>query len=1009
MESSIYQAIWYANQLEVPNAIVRLDFSWGQICTGVGLAALGAYIGYRMYMGSAIFPYSSSESKLTTLINRPLLRYTRTKYNLNYFVEPRKVEARVSDNGHKVSGQVRDAARRTIDDVINAYGWDRYEISPTGHSSTNEGIITHFATDDLHDNPFLPEVGPNHLIVAIDTDYYVEDWSAFLGTGRPALIFTFAPNAVSGNDGDCHFRIKDNVVYYEVSGGNIWIHKVWNWTAFGEHVCAMENPRFMTWFRYLLSFLGIRRYTWSKIVFSRPWDDTPHRALVWSIPKYSAYQCTFFESPIHARMLERINYKSAERPGWNKLVYVGDDLSNRVSIGREGDDAQSELKKKEFDVLMGLSSQQSVTTRMLALGGYTTTDLALMGQYYSGSPKSSGEELRLARGTEVMVHWPMSSTMDIPEVSFRSISTSLVPDSNAVPAIKRWESLSKSIDQRVTFQVNTNHPPAIFQRWAQEFLSILIPESNVGVPYSWDSTIEKLDKPSQVLAAKRVLETLDAKPRELIEGFIKNEPTHKASRIISSFPDARYLIALSRYTLAMRDEVLHSEENKHWFMPGKDPVEIANSVCEYVASVIEPAEGDYSNFDGTVSAWLQRNVINAAYLRWTHHSFRDELLPLLEMLITCPARAKRFGFRYEAGPGIKSGSPTTCDGNSVLNGFLMYAAIRRECPDLTPQGAYAYIGLAFGDDSLFDAQFKKAWNWVVNKVGMKLKVERYDEELGITFLARVFPDPLKTTSSFQDPLRTLRKLHLTSRNPTVPLADAAVDRCSGYLVTDKMTPVVSAYCHAMLRRYGPDASSLSKRLARADNNMDKPYWVFGDKSWPQKPEDVECIAKVMANRMGISVEVLLEFHNLLVKLEVDGDVPCIDIGSFKPVADSLERDGLPSSEPVDQRELKQDVELNSARIPKATADNDQRDRGVDGQSNPRLQAHRGSNSRLGGSADDVSKGSGNYRKRNRRASSEAKLGTSAQGRDPRSTLRPGGTPSKTGNSWKGKSGLKSRQ
>jgi hypothetical protein len=112
----------------------------------------------------------------------------------------------------------------------------------------------------------------------------------------------------------------------------------------------------------------------------------------------------------------------------------------------------------------------------------------------------------------------------------------------------------------------------------------------------------------------------------------------------------------------------------------------------------------------------------------------------------------------------------------MLNGFLMYCAVRKTYPELSPAQAMDQIGLAFGDDSVFSAKYSRNFQKVAKDVGMDLKAVKYDPEQGLTYLARVFVNPYETNTTMQDPVRTLRKLHLTARNATVPLPDAALDR-----------------------------------------------------------------------------------------------------------------------------------------------------------------------------------------------------------------------------------------
>jgi hypothetical protein len=507
---------------------------------------------------------------------------------------------------------------------------------------------------------------------------------------------------------------------------------------------------------------------------------------------------------------------------------------------------------------------------------------------------------------------------DLPEVTARVYAEPIVDTDNCVPMVKRWEVLSKSLDVRVTSVKNDKVPPKRYVNFAQEFVGMLVPQGGGGCPYSLEETSEMLSKPSQVLAVKQIWETVDMEPRRLIEAFVKNEPCMKNPRIISSFADMRYLLQLSKYTLKFRDEVLHHEDNQHWFMPGGTPEQLAEKVVEYVRAVESPNEGDFSNLDGTVSAWIQRHVVNASYLRYFRKEFREELGRYLEMLITCPSRAKRFGFRYDSGPGIKSGSPTTCDGNSEITAFVMFCAIRIAMPELSVHEAWRLLGLCFGDDSLFEERFRKTFQKAADDLGLSLKVERFNPEQGVTFLARVFPDPFTTKTSFQDPLRTWRKLHITFRDPNVPLADAAVDRLEGYLVTDPFAPITSAFARSVIRYYNDDcpekASAFEKRQERRSADREKPYWLTVGGSWPQAQEDFDLMLKCAAARTGFELENLRALHYELEESHDPWKPRTLrsDAG-VSPYKDTLDEDAQPAEGLVDLRKFQNDRQTNNLR------------------------------------------------------------------------------------------------
>nr|QYF49982.1 MAG: RNA-dependent RNA polymerase [Hubei sediment noda-like virus 7] len=800
-----------------------------------------------------IGPYPTAlDNFLTRFLQRFLINQTRIKYDYHWFPldNLHEVSKRTAENGHALSGEIRDSARELVTQAVSAAGCVKFEISPASQSYSSDGSCDHqhYAPADLHRSIVAGEPSDRSIIVGIDVDYYLDDPEAYLGLGLPTIFHTFNPITVSGMDADAPFTIKDNVVTYRVSGGSRWAHQVWDWCAYGEFIEAeaqAEGP-----WETIAAWFGCTRKVYHKVHHARPWLRSPSRVLVWTLPTFSCFTFNWLPSDMHARKLGRVSYSSTARPGWNVLIAQFEG-NRQISLGREGEDAHVELLMTDYDILMGLKTPQSVTTRMIDLGYVEGADRALFNQYHAGNsaPQQSVDEIA-APIKKVQVHWPLACEADEPETSARVYGDPIVSDHNLIPMLKRWESASLSIDRRITMHRNEKVPPPFVRNMAVEFVRLVVPVPGAGIPYGVEETATMLSKPSQALSVRQVWETLDVPYQQRIEAFVKNEPVMKAGRVISSYPDARFLLKFSQFTLKFRDEVLHSDGNKHWFCPGMTPPEIANKVMDYVAVTPLPLEGDFSNFDGTVSEWAQRNVMSAVYHRYFVQECQQELQGYTNMLLSKPAKAKRFGFRYEAGVGVKSGSPTTCDLNTVLNAFMQYCAVRMTHRDLTPESAFNMIGLAFGDDSLFDQTYRVAFDKVANHLGMKLKLEKFDPANGVCFLARVFVDPWSTPTSIQDPLRTWRKLHMTTRDPSVPLADAAVDRVEGYLVSDPYTPVTSDYCRAVLKAYA--GKTTSNRLNRLSKDKEKPYWVTEGGAWPQLPKDLPQMWAVIEARTGVS-------------------------------------------------------------------------------------------------------------------------------------------------------------
>jgi len=828
----------------------------GGIAFASGCGAL-AYCISKFYGYAAIAPYPESVgNRVTRALQRAVIDKTKTPIKVHFYpldslrtVTPK----RASENGHAISGAVRDAARRLINEAIDTVGGSKFELNPNPNSTEGARSHFHYAVGDLAQDFRNDTPDDNAFIISIDTDYYVTEPDVLLEHMKPVVMHTFNPKKVSGFDADSPFTIVNNIVEYKVSGGATWKHPVWDWCEAGEFITSRVKLTWKQWLKRLpLTLIGLHQVGYHKIHHCRPWTDCPDRALVYTIPQYTVWKFSWIPNEINTRELKRITYQDNTKPGWNRLEYVSEDNQLMVSLGREGEHAQVTIEKEKLDMLSGLGATQSVNARLIGMGHKDPLYTSLIVQYYTGKKVVAPVVSTIYKPTMPRVHWPVTSDADVPEVSARQYTKPIISDSMMMPMIKRWETMSESIERRVTFVANDKKPSDKIARIADEFVALMNGDVTNLTPLSIEETIERLNKPSQQLQLRAVFEIIGVEPRELIESFNKNEPGMKSSRIISGFSDILFILKVSRYMLAYSDSVLHAEHNEHWYYPGRNPTEIVDGVCEFTSdcdgAVIET---DFSNLDGRVSGWMQRNIAQKAMVRAFRPECTEEIISFMDTIINCPAKAKRFGFRYEPGVGVKSGSPTTTAHNTQYNACVEYTALKFEYPEARPEDIFQLIGPKCGDDGLARATVQKSINKAAKSYGLELKVERYNPEVGLCFLSRVFVDPLNTTTTMQDPLRTLRKLHLTTRDPTIPLADAACDRVEGYLCTDARTPLVGDYCRMVLRLHGPNSSTVDVRNSRRSRNKEKPYWMTCDGTWPQHQQDTQLMKQILVNRTGI--------------------------------------------------------------------------------------------------------------------------------------------------------------
>jgi len=363
---------------------------------------------------------------------------------------------------------------------------------------------------------------------------------------------------------------------------------------------------------------------------------------------------------------------------------------------------------------------------------------------------------------------------------------------------------------------------------------------------------------------------------------------------------------------------------------------------DYAAGVDEIGETDFENLDGTTSKWLQMQVYVACMLRYYHPDYHFAIREYANYLLSIPAFAKRFNFKYEPGEGVKSGNPATCDGNTHTNGFEEYCCIRETFSHLTTFECFCLIGPKFGDDGLTRKELKRAHTKICDQLGLRMKFETCLPDTGVTFLARVYVDPWTTSTTMQDPLRTWRKLHLTARDPNVPLETAALDRLDGYMVTDRFTPITSDYCQMIQRNFIMKVAEDTKRAQRLSKDREKTYWLTKGGAWPQDPNDYDLMFDCISARTGFDKDVLEEFRLHLQQLNNPWELRSLNRNEEPcPYKDTLDEDALPT-EPLDARQIQEDVESKHLRAnPETTRTSSRENQSPGGGASPSRSRRRG--------------------------------------------------------------------
>jgi hypothetical protein len=720
---------------------------------------------------------------------------------------------------HPTAAALRTSASLALEKVVKECGFQPYHVSMANRDRA-DGCRYYYFAKDL-DKPFRDDpVTKNNVLIMIDVDYYL-DVNHWLQYGNPLLMYTFAPTTAGGELPDGSFTISDDTVTYNVSGGATYKHQVWDYR--GDTVSVIDK------------YGNLLVYDIEQHVLSAD----PTRRIVCFFPKATVkYPYYGFMGPAEPLQRRKYNFEglpAGDEDGRSKtmVTMVRDECRKTISVAAAGSPVSVTIREDLYtaiairhrvakkptiaDVERHLSAEKveqapiraAILYRLLVderlLGTPATTALACVPRMYQSVGPLVNED-----GKDVG----------------RAVAPSLVTQPAVFP-VKSYNNDVASVLGRVVKMKNTAIPPNQYLVLAAEFLNLIVPESKIGTgcPLSIADVIEIQDRPAQRNRSAIVTATASANLSNKVKAMLKAEPYGGTNdpRNISTV-DTNHTLHLSGFTYAFKRDCL---KDLKWYSPGKTPEE----QCDRLQKICRDGTilRDYDRYDGTISEWLQTEIVQAMYVRWCNIKYRPELLVHLKNEDPATGTTAH-GYKYKPGFSRKSGSPLTTDGNTVINAYNAYCAYRL-CGQM-PEVAWKSLGLYCGDDGVDRIVPGLAEHFVVvsEALGLKIKLETTAPGEPLVYCGRVFCDPATTRDSFQDPFRTLAKLHLTAAPPSVDDRTALANRAAGYLVTDSKTPIIGAWCAKVRELAGEgDASKMT-----GDER-----WKYQSGAWPQ--DDPELI------------------------------------------------------------------------------------------------------------------------------------------------------------------------
>jgi len=742
-------------------------------------------------------------------------------------------------HSHPKAAAYRTGVNFYLDDIIKKAGYEPYHVSAAQRDDKGSRYfwmpkdLTHpYRHDDMNDNT---------AIVFTDVDYYV-DINEYLHMFKPILMYTFYPTKMTGRTEDYSYRMVDGEVEFQVRGGAKYRHQLWDYCG---DVVTIIHPKT----KELLVF-NIEQRVIEK--------DSEHRFIALTPSAKFSY-------PFYSFMDVK---NGLERRVIDGQLY--DPVTDRMSVADNGSYQSVELAGRTYTAIkerIKAKTSPAVIAdleRLLIHDGHKNapSDAAILYGLMELMVKGNV----VATGTFPTSFHPTTDLVTDDPKSMGEAAATPLAEAPALFPTKSKASEKSAIMGRVTKVRNKKIPPPEYKIYANEFVTKLVKIAGKGAPISCSDVNTRQDKARQraTYAADSHLFGYDF-PNKLAM-FVKTEAYGQAGnpRVITSM-DTNERVMLSTFVLPFVDEVL---KKQGFYTPGMTPTGVVLKLAEITKDGCIGT--DFNRFDGTISAWLQEFIVLAAMMRWCNPKDRAALKKLFKEVFKRHARTKE-GVVYDPLWGTRSGAPITSSGNTKINAFVSYCALRKL--GFTHEQAWNHLqnNAAFcGDDgqNMFIEGLPEMMEQVCETLGLSLKAE-VTMEAPYAYCGRYFVDPARIPDSFQDPMRTLPKLHVV-RNGPMTLEQRLTNKAAGYVTTDKLTPLIGTWATRVMEITGLKPKELSGEEQFKCSN-----------AWPQHEENREELIAAVAKVMNYTVDELLQLDMQVGQVQSLDSFPIVLGNSYK--------------------------------------------------------------------------------------------------------------------------------
>lgn len=701
------------------------------------------------------------------------------------------------------------ALRNNADAALNAFltlrGFTPYSIQLSHRDILNGvgGSLIHYHLQDQHAPERSDRITPEHIFKLVNVDYYI-DWVQYLWMGMPFVLYTFTPYEPCGQCDEYMWTTNlDNTITMTHTGGGVYRHQLWSYMT--DHIVARYPGLTIT---YDVEINRIHKH-WSLVLIvpKTVTAASPFQRSSCSLQR----QQLIVQSPTICTVAE-----ANKRNEKNKILLASAEVVPCALITHSAPEVTIAISKPGLyaSLVMDAKLRATLDARMESKQ-LSIADLSnLLSINYGNDMRFAAAMVYTAYPYGVRVgahHTQKYSARDL-AVSYGKVDASFDPqraltglvlcnpilDSGFLPwrskPNERWTSVER-IEAVRNYQVHFNDK---YLKYAGEFIVRLVPRKQSLVPLEVSDVMLLQNRPSQRinnLAAETNLATWLERFESQVKSFQKSEvyPAPKDPRNITTLP-SEHCLMYSTFTLPFADVLKQTE----WYVFGIHPDTVAMKVHELCSKSQTVTETDFSRFDGTHSFALYK--LELALLLHCYDPMWHATITKIHHSMTSASARMSLGTMYTIGGSRLSGSADTSCMNSVDNAFVSYCAYR----DMGYESvdAYSRLGLYGGDDGLTGDVNPSILERVCSDLGLKMKAISRPSHCSTSLLGRKYPRPHSSPGHMADLPRQLSKLHICpSRDPRIAQNPwiGLYNKASGYIATDRDTPILGAWCKAVLR------------------------------------------------------------------------------------------------------------------------------------------------------------------------------------------------------------------